>query len=196
MLAVEDHTRIHHFFQTLAKNRRNRKKTEIFGAAAKPRYPPAGGVVTHVTSKLVIVTYVTSIITFSFVYTRSARARSGRLFCSRSAPLFSRAAHRDRVNAWTMTRNGTLTWSMNDVVHECIAALSLKCPVCSSTVWSYSMEAHFSSRLNSHGVMPAEPSAEVALKPHERFLTSQLIKNNKAKKFTCNDASCNCTFKD
>ena len=80
--------------------------------------------VTYVTSKLVIVTYVTSILTFSSVYTRSARTRSGRLFCSRSVPLFSRAAHRDRVNAWTMTRNGTLTWSMNDVVHECIAALA------------------------------------------------------------------------
>ena len=72
----------------------------------------------------------------------------------------------------------------------------MKCPICSSTVWSYSMAAHFANRLSSHGAMSAELSAEVALQPHERHLTSQLIKNNKAKKFKCTDASCNCKFKD
>ena len=56
------------------------------------------------------------------------------------------------------------------------------------------MEAHFSTR-HMGVAMNAELRAVMALKPHERELTMQLISNQKAKKPKCNDPTCVCSFK-
>jgi hypothetical protein len=43
--------------------------------------------------------------------------------------------------------------------------------------------------------MNAELKAQVALQPHERDLTMQLLSNQKAKKPNCKDPNCKCSFK-
>ena len=70
----------------------------------------------------------------------------------------------------------------------------VKCLVCSTIVWSYSMEAHYAKR---HPAVTMNPEVKeaVARKPHESDMTSQMLNNQKAKRPKCKDPQCVCSFK-